>query len=273
MVVSIQGVEGSFHQAAAIKFFGKKVKVHCCNTFENLVQTVRNGEVDAGIMAIENSLAGSLLPNYKMILESDLQITGENYLHISQNLLVNKNVELEDIKEVHSHYMAILQSIDFLNQYHWKMVETEDTALSAKHIHQYKSKHIAGIGSKLAAELYELKVLAADIQTNKKNYTRFLIVEKRTDSLVIPNANKASIHFHADHKKGSLAKLLTVIAKHDINLSKLQSIPIPGSKFNYSFHADLEFEENIYFVNAMYKIKFMITNLTILGVYQRGKLP
>ena len=182
-------------------------------------------------------------------------------------------MELEDIKEVHSHYMAILQAESFLKQYHWKLVETEDTALSAKHIQQYKSKHIAGIGSKLAAELYNLKILAPDIQTNKKNYTRFLVVENKKNDLENPKANKASIHFNADHKKGSLAKLLTVIAKGNINLSKLQSMPIPGSKFNYSFHADLEFNKKAEFDITMKKVTAMVPYLKILGVYERGKLP
>src|SRR6187401_750441 len=241
--VSIQGFEGSFHQVAARQFFGKDIEVITCATFRDVIKIASNKkESDGAVMAIENSIAGSILANYHLLLKSNLIIVGEVYLHIRQNLLVNPGVKLEDIREVHSHTMAIQQCHDFLDQHKWKLVETEDTALSAKHIHQHKSKHIAAIASKLAAELFELEVLAPGIQTMKNNYTRFLMLQRQDIAQAVADANKASVNFQTDHSRGSLAKVLTKIAEGGINLSKLQSFPIPGSDFKYSFHADMEFD-------------------------------
>ena len=156
--ISIQGFEGSFHQVAARQFFGNDVEIICCSTFREVVKIASDkNESDGGIMAIENSLAGSILPNYNLLQKSHLKIVGEVYLKINQNLLINPGVKLEDIREVHSHPMALLQCMDYLENHNWKLIETEDTALSAKHIHQHRSKHIAAIASKLAAELYQLE--------------------------------------------------------------------------------------------------------------------
>ena len=241
--VSIQGFEGSFHQVAAEQFYGKQTKVICCATFKEVIKIAGDKkQSDGGVMAIENSIAGSILPNYNLLLKSNLKIVGEVYLQIKQNLLVNPGVKLEDIREVHSHPMAIQQCFGFLDKYNWKLVETEDTALSAKHIHQHKNKHAAAIASRLAAELYELNVIAPNIHTLKNNYTRFLVLQRQDGINEISDADKASINFFTDHSKGSLARVLTKIADEGINLSKLQSMPIPGSDFKYSFHADMEFE-------------------------------
>lgn len=270
--VYIQGYEGSFHQAATISFFGKKAQVFPCATFNELIKkaSVKNESAKA-MMAIENSIAGSILPNYNLLQKSNLTIIGEVYLQIDQNLVVNKHVELEDIKEVHSHPMALQQCLDFLDKHNWKLIETEDTALSARHIHQHKSKHIAAIASKLAAELFDLKVIAPHIHTMKNNYTRFLALQHNDFAQPVANANKASVNFHTDHSKGSLAKVLTKIAEADINLSKLQSFPIPGSNFKYSFHADLEFETTAQFENVVETIKPITEYLKIYGVYKNGK--
>lgn len=270
--VYIQGYEGSFHQAATISFFGKNAQVFPCATFNELIKkaSVKHENTKA-IMAIENSIAGSILPNYNLLQKSNLTIIGEVYLQIDQNLVVNKNVELEDIKEVHSHPMALQQCLDFLDKHNWKLIETEDTALSAKHIHQHKSKHIAAISSKLAAELFDLKVIAPHIHTMKNNYTRFLALQHNDFAQPVTNANKASVNFHTDHSKGSLAKVLTKIAEADINLSKLQSFPIPGSNFKYNFHADLEFETTTQFENVVGSIKPITEYLKIYGVYKNGK--
>src|SRR5689334_20238610 len=173
--VSIQGYEGSFHQMAARQFFGKDIEVIPCATFRDVVKIAANKkESDGGVMAIENSIAGSILPNYNLLQKSNLRIIGEVYLHIRQNLMVNPGVTLEDIREVHSHYMALQQCLEYLDKYNWKLVETEDTALSARNIHIHKSKHIAAIASKLAAELFGLHIIAPSIHTMKNNYTRFL---------------------------------------------------------------------------------------------------
>jgi prephenate dehydratase len=270
--VTIQGYEGSFHQEAARKFFGRTVEVIPCATFSEVVKIGANKkESDGAVMAIENSIAGSILANYNLLQKSNLKIVGEVYLQIKQNLLVNHGVKLEDIKEVHSHTMALQQCYDFLDKYKWKLVETEDTALSAKHIHQHKSKHVAAIASKLAAELYNLNVIAPGIQTMKNNYTRFLILQREDMAPEVETADKASVNFVTDHSKGSLARVLTQIAEGGINLSKLQSFPIPGSDFKYSFHADMEFENLEQFHRVIDTIKPITVELKIYGVYKNGK--
>jgi prephenate dehydratase len=223
-------------------------------------------------MAIENSIAGSILPNYNLLQKSNLTIVGEVYLQIRQNLLVNHGVTLEDIREVHSHSMAIQQCLEYLDKYNWKLVETEDTALSARHVHQHKSKHIAAIASRLAAELFDLEVIAPNIHTMKNNYTRFLIVKPEQKNIPdSSDANKASVNFHTDHSKGSLAKVLTRIAELGVNLSKLQSFPIPGSDWQYSFHADMEFESIDQFNSVISAISKVTEGLKVYGVYKKGQ--
>ncbi|MBP9102956.1 MAG: prephenate dehydratase [Chitinophagaceae bacterium] len=269
--IAIQGYEGSFHQVAAQLFFGKNVEVITCDTFREVMKIASNKkESDGGLMAIENSIAGSILPNYNLLQKSNLKVAGEIYLHIKQNLLVNPGVKLEDIKEVHSHTMALQQCYDYLDNYKWKLVESDDTALSAKHVHQHKSKHIAAIASKLAAELYNLEVIAPNIHTIKNNYTRFLVLQREDVLQEIEGADKASVNFQTNHTKGSLAKVLTKIADGGINLSKLQSFPIPGSDFKYSFHADMEFDSLDQFYKVMEKIKPLTDAVRIYGVYKRG---
>jgi len=269
--VAIQGYEGSFHQEAVRIFYGEKINILACARFQDVVRSVGDASLcDAAVMAIENSIAGSILPNYSLLRNSDLVIAGEIYLQIRQNLVVNPGITLKDIKEVHSHPMAILQCLDYLNQYDWKLIETEDTALSAKHIHQRKSKHIAGIASSLAASLFQLEMIAPDIHTMKNNYTRFLVLQRKENAEPVKDANKASVTFHTDHSRGSLAKVLTLIADAGINLSKLQSYPIPGSDWKYSFHADMEFENTGEFENVIEIIKPAISDLKIYGVYRKG---
>ncbi len=270
--ISIQGFEGSFHQVAARQFFGNEVEIICCATFREVVKIASDKSAsDGGIMAIENSLAGSILPNYNLLQKSHLKIIGEVYLKINQHLLINPGVTLEDIREVHSHPMALLQCMDFLERYNWKLIETEDTALSAKHIHQHRSKHIAAIASKLAAELYNLNVVAPNIHSLKNNYTRFLVLQIPESAQDVKDADKASINFQTDHSKGSLAKVLSKIADGDINLSKLQSFPIPGSDWRYSFHADLEFQNIDQFNKVINDIQPITEALRIYGVYKKGK--
>ena len=271
--IAIQGYEGCFHQEAARQFFHKSIPVICCATFREVVKIASNKKESAGgIMAIENSIAGSILPNYNLLQKGNLKIVGEVYLQIKQNLLVNPGVKLEDIKEVHSHPMAIQQCFGYLDKFDWKLVETEDTALSAKHIHQHRSKHVAAIASKLAAEIYQLHNIAPNIHTLKNNYTRFLVLQRAEMVHEIPDANKASINFHTDHSKGSLAKVLTKIAEGGINLSKLQSMPMPGSDFKYLFYADLEFESKQQLDNVLDEISNHTEALQVLGVYKNGKV-
>lgn len=269
--VSIQGYEGSFHQVAARQFFGKQVEVLPCATFREVVKIASNKkESEGGVMAIENSIAGSILPNYNLLQQSKLKVVGEVYLQIKQQLLANPGVQLEDIKEVHSHPMAILQCMDYLEKYDWKLIETEDTALSAKNVHQRKSKHVAAIASKLAAELFELQVLTPNIHTMKNNYTRFLILQREDLASEVLQANKASVNFHTDHSRGSLARVLSTISDGGINLSKLQSFPIPGSDFKYNFHADMEFDSREQFDEVISILKTQTQALNVYGVYRNG---
>ena len=270
--VSIQGYEGSFHQEAARQFFGRDVVVIPCSTFREVVKVASSRkESDGGVMAIENSIAGSILPNYNLLQKSNLRVTGEIYLQIKQNLLVNPGVKLEDIREVHSHPMALQQCLTYLDRYDWKLVETEDTALSAKHIHQHRSKHIAAIASRLAGELFGLHPIAPNIHTMKNNYTRFLIIRQEDQVNPVKDADKASLNFHTDHSRGSLARVLTAIADGGINLSKLQSFPIPGSDWQYSFHADMEFDTLDQFAQVIKTIRPITAALQIYGVYKKGR--
>jgi prephenate dehydratase len=268
--VAIQGYEGSFHQVAARSFYGKNVQILPCATFTEVIRQASDKRATmGGIMAIENSIAGSILPNYNLLQKSDLFVAGEVYLQIDQHLMVNPGVKLADIKEVHSHPMALQQCLGFLNPHGWKLIETEDTALSAKHVHLRKSKHVAAIAGKLAAELFGLDIIAPKIHDVKNNYTRFLILQQRATE--VEGANKASINFHTDHAKGRLSEVLTVIAKEGINLSKLQSFPLAGSKFKYGFHADLEFETIGQYKKLIGKLEKKTAYLRVLGVYKKGK--
>ena len=271
--VAIQGYEGSFHQVAARHFYGKNVEVITCDTFRQVVQLGADPKLsDGAVMAIENSIAGSILPNYNLLQKSKLQVIGEVYLSISQNLLTYPGVKLEDIKEVHSHPMAILQCLDYLEKYNWKLVESEDTALSAKIVHQNKSKNTAAIASKLAAQMFDLNIIKPDIHTLKNNITRFLIVSPASTKTAVEQANKASIYFQTDHSKGILAKVLAKIAQGNVNLSKLQSMPIPGSTFKYGFYADLEFDNKKQIEKVLEALKGLTNSIRIFGMYQKGKV-
>ena len=271
--VTIQGYEGSFHQVAARQFFGKNVEVIPCATFREVVRIGEDAKAcDGGVMAIENSIAGSILPNYNLLQKSKLQVIGEVFLSISQNLLVYPGVKLEEIKEVHSHPMAILQCLDYLENQDWKLVETEDTALSAKHLREHKSKHTAAIAGKFAAQLYELDVIGPDIHTLKNNITRFLIMVPAKQKVEVEDADKASIYFQTDHSKGILSKILAKIAQGGANLSKLQSMPIPGSTFKYGFYADIEFEQKKQLDKLLVELKLMTKNFKVFGLYKKGKV-
>ncbi len=271
--VTIQGYEGSFHQVAARQFFGKDVDVVPCATFRDVVRIGEDAKKsDGAVMAMENSIAGSILPNYNLLQKSKLQVIGEVYLSISQNLLVYPGVKLKDIKEVHIHPMAILQCLDYLENHQWKLVETEDTALSAKQLRQHKSKHVAAIASKLAAQIFDLDVITPDIHTLKNNITRFLIMVPAKQKIEIADADKASIYFQTDHSKGILSKVLAKIAQGGANLSKLQSMPIPGSTFKYGFYADIEFEQKKQLDKLLVELKSMTNSFKVFGLYKKGKV-
>lgn len=271
MRVSIQGYEGSFHEEAARKYFGENVQVIPCSTFKDVVKVGEDeSQSDGAVMAIENSIAGSILANYNLLRKSKLITIGEIYLAIDQNLMVNPGVTLDDIKEVHSHPMALQQCLHYLDPFDWKLVEAEDTAGSAKYIHQHHSKHMAAIASRRAAELYGLDIIAPAIQTVKNNYTRFIILQPEDKARISPDANKATVNFHTDHSRGALAKVLTAIAEAGINLSKLQSFPKPESEWQYTFHADMEFENLYEFNNVMKVLQHLTEEVKVYGIYKRG---
>ncbi|HEX5554430.1 MAG TPA: prephenate dehydratase [Chitinophagaceae bacterium] len=269
--IAIQGFEGCFHQIAAQHYFGRDMEIVPCVSFGAVARSVGSRDAAAGVMAIENSIAGSILPNYHLLQQSSLYVVGEIYLNIQQHLMMLPGGTLEDIHEVHSHPMALLQCMDFLEQHPgWRLVETEDTALSAKMLGQHHAIHRAAIAGKLAAELYGLTIVSPAIQTEKKNYTRFLVLSKQENKRWEEGPNKASVYFQVANTHGCLAKVLTCIGEEGINLSKLQSFPVPGGEWKYFFHTDMEFEKVDQLHHAVEKITPLTEKLRVLGVYRKG---
>ena len=266
--IAIQGYTGCFHHIAANMYFGRDIEILPCDTFRLVAEAVKKGEANMGLMAIENSIAGSIIPNYKILQDANLQVAGEVYLPIKQNLMVLPDVELEDIREVESHSMALLQCDEYLDQYDWKLIESEDTALSAKNIAEQGLRHTAAIASELAAEIYGLKIIAPEINTVKSNYTRFMVL-KRYDHNIDKEANKASLYFKTDHTEGSLLKTLSCL--EGINLSKLQSYPIPSEPWHYLFHIDLEFSCLDDYIRNLNRLQTTTKEIHVYGVYRSGK--
>ena len=269
--IAIQGFAGCFHEAAAHKFFGKKIKFSNCASFNTLAtQTAEGIMVDAGVMAIENSIAGSILPNYELIQKNNLTIIGEIYLPIKQHLLAKKGVQLSEIKEVHSHPMALQQCSSFLNKNNFKLVESDDTALSAQMVAQRKDNHVAAVASVQAANLYGLDIIEKNIHNDKFNYTRFLILVNQPADTYFNDANKMSVKFSVDNTRGSLSKTLLAIAKAEGNLTKLQSFPIAGANWQYAFYGDIEFANQKIFLKLLKALEQSSTQCQLLGVYVSG---
>ena len=269
--IGIQGIKGSYHHIVANEFYGNKIDIDEFLTFEIMSSQLAEGKSDASIMAIENSIAGSIIPNYSLIDEYNLSIVGESYLKISHNLLALENQSIDDIKEVHSHPMALLQCRDFFKKYpKIKLVENTDTALSAKEIYINNVKGRAAIASTLASDLYSLNILAKNIQTIKNNETRFVILERSTlDSK--SKFNKASIKFELDHKRGSLATILNVMSDCKMNLTKIQSIPKIETPWRYSFFVDITFESEDDYFKVKSIIEIMAKDFKVLGEYNNSK--
>lgn len=270
--IAIQGFNGSFHEVAARKFWSSDIEIIPCATFREVFRHAANPEVCEGaVVAIENSIAGSILPNYNLLKQSDLVVTGEVFLEIRQQLIVLEGTRFEDIREIHSHPMAILQCLDFIDQQpHWKVVEAEDTALSAARIAQNRLGHVAAIASERAASIYGLHCIRKDIQTMKNNYTRFLILERPHSALTPQIANKASIYFDVRNEVGGLMRVLQILAEYGLNLSKLQSFPIPGSSWLYGFHADIEFSDPGTLEEALGHIDRYTREVRVYGQYAKG---
>ena len=269
--IGIQGIKGSYHHIVANEFYGNKIDIDEFLTFEIMSSQLAEGKSDASIMAIENSIAGSIIPNYSLIDEYNLSIVGECYLKISHNLLALENQSIDDIKEVHSHPMALLQCRDFFKKYpKIKLVEDTDTALSAKEIYLNNVKGRAAIASTLASDLYSLNILAKNIQTIKNNETRFVILERSTLNSK-SKFNKASIKFELDHKRGSLATILNVMSDCKMNLTKIQSIPKIETPWRYSFFVDITFESVDDYFKVKSIIEIMAKDFKVLGEYNNSK--
>lgn len=274
--VAIQGVAGAYHDIAARAFFeGEQIEIVDCLTFKDVFATIRKDNNILGIIAIENTIAGNLLGNHNLLRESDTSIIGEFKLRISHVIAALPGQKLQDITEVHSHPIALMQCEDFLKQNsELKAVESEDTALSAKSISEGKITGRAAICSRLAAEIYGLEILESGIETNKRNFTRFLIIADRwaADQFTVPSeTNKSSIVFMTKHEEGTLSQVLSVLSFYHDNLTKIQSMPIIGHEWEYLFFIDLTFSDYLKYKQSLDAIRPLTKNLRILGEYKTGK--
>ncbi len=270
--ITIQGEPGCFHEAAARKYFeGEEIETIPCETFPSMFEFLNNDASLIGILAIENTIAGSLLQNHELLRKSNLAIVGEYKMHISHVLAAMPGQTINDLNEVHSHPMALLQCEQFLQQHpNLKIVEQNDTAGSAQNIATSKLHRVGAICGEYAAKLYGLNILAKDIQTNKRNSTRFLII---ADPLEAPylikhdKINKASLVFTLPHTQGSLSKILTIFSFYDINLSKIQSLPIIGREWEYRFYINLTFNDYVRYRQSIDAVRPLINEFKILGEY------
>lgn len=271
--IAIQGIKGSNHHQVAREFFDEPIDLVECLSFDSLIESLLSGEADKGVMAIENSIAGSIIPNYNLVYHNALHIIGEHYLSIHHNLMVQKGQKIEDIKEVRTHPMALLQCKDFLKQYpHLKLVEDVDTAETARQIQEKQLGHVAAIAPKVAAELYGLDIIAPEIQTIKNNATRFIILKRQNKVLPEEEINKASLRFITDHKRGSLATVLNVMSDCNMNLTKIQSLPVIETPWKYAFFVDMTFDNYAEFAKAKSLLKIMSEDFRILGEYKNALL-
>ncbi|MFT6319729.1 MAG: prephenate dehydratase [Granulosicoccus sp.] len=271
--IAIQGVPGAFHHIAARRFFNdKNLEIIPADTFEELMVKAEDKlQTDRALMAIENTIAGSILNNYQLLNHSNLHIVGEVYLRIQQNLMVFPGVKIEDLTEVYSHPVAIAQCHKFFQQYpHVKLIESEDTALSAKRVRDGQLKNTGAIASSLAAEMYDLEMIGKSIETYKKNYTRFLVLD-RAENPMNNEFDKVSLCFTLPHEVGSLHQVLAALALCKTNLTKIQSAPLLDSEFEYLFFVDFLLDENKDFESIINVIKKHTLELRILGTYNKGK--
>jgi len=270
--IAIQGVKGSFHEQAAIQFFGAKVKTIECETFPDFFEKMEGTSCDSGVMAIENSVAGTIHNNYLLLKDSPFQIIGEIYLRIQHNFMALKNQSIESIESVCSHKMALLQCTQFLKeQKHIKVIEDSDTALVAQRIAEQKLKGVAAIASKRAAEINGLEILKSNIENNPRNFTRFLVLERKSsNSANLEIGNKVSLSFHLENQPGSLAQVLSTFNYYRFNLTKIQSMPVVGKEWEYYFHIDLEYDDAKLLEKCFNAIEHYISEFKILGAYKKG---
>ena len=271
-IIAIQGAEGSNHHKVARDFYGENIQLKECMSFDALVARLLDGSATVGVMAIENTIAGSIIPNYALIDSNNLHIVGEEYLHIHHHLMALPGQTIKSIKEVWSHPMALLQCKEFFKKYpHIKLVEDVDTAEVAKRIATENLKGIAAIAPKIAAEIFGLQVLEDNIQTIKDNSTRFVIVQTQKPTHSIEGVNKASLKFELSHKRGSLAAVLNVLSDCKMNLTKIQSLPVIETPWKYSFFVDVTFDEYTEYQKLVKIIDIMAEDFKILGTYKNGR--
>lgn len=271
--IAIQGEIGSFHDIAAHQYFkGEQIELICCSTFEQVFENIKRDPTVIGMIAIENTIAGSLLHNYDLLRESGVTVVGEHKLHIEHSICCLSEDSWETIKEVHSHPVALAQCRNFLaNHPDMKAVEAEDTAGSAEYISNNNIRGWAAICSSYAANIYGMKILQEDIHDNKHNYTRFLVVSNphKTSFLrEVEKSNKASLVFSLTHEEGSLSKILTILSFYDINLTKIQSLPIIGHEWEYLFYVDVAFDNLTRYRQSIDAITPLVKNIKILGEYE-----
>lgn len=270
MKISIQGVKGAFHEEAARLYFSDNITIVENLSFEKVVESIETKVADAGIMAIENTISGTIHSNLELIKNSKLTIVGEIYLRIAQNLAVNKGVQLNDLTKVESHYMAINQCrLFFQNQPNIKLIDMEDTALSMKNVSKNKLMTTGAIGSKLAAKYYGLDIIEENIESDKKNYTRFLILKQA--ELQKAAIDKSSIQLILSNKKGGLANILNIIHKYDIDLNKIESLPILGEPWHYQFYIDVLYKNISRYEMMLKEIEIHLESLSVLGNYLNQK--
>ena len=270
--VAIQGIKGSFHHIVSQNYFDNGIEVLECLSFDRAVESLINEETDAVIMAIENSIAGSIIPNYALIDKNNLHIVGEHYLDIQHNLMALNGQTIQEINEVYSHPMALLQCKEFFKKHpHIKLIEDKDTAEVAQRIHDTQTKGVAAIASQLAAELFDLSVLAESIQTIRHNETRFVIVKRENHEIPENEINKASLKFELDHKRGSLATILNVMSDCKLNLTKIQSLPKIDTPWKYAFFVDVTFDSYEDHLKAKSIMNIMAQDFKVLGEYKNAK--
>ena len=269
--IGIQGIKGSYHHIASKSYFNENFNLRECLTFDHLVNEIEKSEIDMGVMAIENSIAGSIIPNYALIDQNNLLIVGEVYFNINHNLMALNGQNINQINEVFSHPMALLQCKSFFNEYpHIRLVESDDTAYEARRISKNNLKGVAAIASIEAAKYYNLNVLFKSIQTIKNNITRFVIIQKRTNQPIIDNINKASLKFILDDKRGSLAAVLNAMSDCKLNLTKIQSLPVIEKPGKYAFFVDLIFDDINNYLKAKKILSIMASHFKVLGEYSNG---
>jgi prephenate dehydratase len=271
-IIAIQGAEGSNHHKVARDFYGDSIALKECMSFDTLVDSLLDKSANIGVMAIENTIAGSIIPNYALIDVNNLHIIGEEYLNIHHHLMALKGQSILDIKEVWSHPMALLQCKAFFKNYpHIKLVEDVDTAEVAKRIAKENLIGIGAIAPKIAAEIFDLEIIEDEIQTIKDNATRFVIVQTEVPKNGIDQINKASLKFQLNHKRGSLAAILNVLSDCKMSLTKIQSLPVIETPWKYSFFVDVTFEDYKDYEKAKTILEIMAEEFKVLGTYKNGR--